>query len=103
VPSNPDPVILNELNMKEVLSDLLGEKTFLPGGGTIGFGRIQDKGSFESFLNYLKGSDAAIRRLCASLGLDLIYKKTFGSVLILLDQFVEFGYVDTAFQSLIEM
>ena len=69
--------MLNELNLKQVLSSLLEEETFLPEGGTIGFGLLHKypvskaEGSLASVLNCLKGSDAAIRRVCASLGLDL--------------------------------
>jgi hypothetical protein len=110
VPSNSDSGMLNEFNLKQTLSDLLDEKAFLPEGGTIGFGLLHKypvskaKGSLESVLNCLKGSDAAIRRVCSSLGLELkpkvIYKETYGSVLILLDKFVELRYVDTAFQCL---
>jgi hypothetical protein len=106
----PDTVMLNELNLKQALSKLLEETTFLPEGGTIGFGLLhkypvsKTEGSLASVLNCLKGSDAAIRRVCASLGLDLkpkvLYKETYGSVLILLERFVEFGYVDTAFECL---
>jgi len=107
----PDSVIHNELNLKQALSNLLDEKTFLPEGGTIGFGLLhkypvsKDKGSPANVLNCLKGSDAAIRRVCASLGLELkpkvLYKETYGSVLILLDKFIELGYVDTAFECLL--
>jgi hypothetical protein len=80
-----DSVIFNELNLKQALLDLLDEKRFLPEGGTIGFGLLhkypvsKTKGTLESVLKCLKGSDAAIRRVCASLGLELspkvIYKE----------------------------
>lgn len=103
-----DSVMLNELNLKQALSDLLDEKTFLPEGGTIGFGLLhkypvsKTKGTLESVLRCLKGSDAAIRRVCTSLGLELkpkvIYKEMFGDVLILVDGFVELDYVETSFE-----
>ena len=106
IPSNS--VMSNELNLKQALSDLLDEKTFLPEGGTIGFGLLhkypvsKSEGSLESVLNCLKGSDSALRRVCASLGLELkpgvIYKETYGSVLILMDRFIELSYVDTKFE-----
>lgn len=110
VPSNPDSVIHNEYDLKQALSDLLNEETFLPEGGTIGFGLLHKypvskaDGSLASVLNCLKGSDAAIQRVCSSLGLVLkpkvLYKENYGNVLIVSDEFVEFGYVDTAFQCL---
>jgi len=108
---NAASVMHNELDLKQALSNLLDEKTFLPEGGTIGFGLLHEypvsknEGSLARVLGCLKGSDAAIRRVCASLGLELkpkvLYKETYGSVLILLDEFVELGYVDTAFQCLL--
>ena len=106
----PDSAIFNELNLKQALLDLLGEQRFLPEGGTIGFGLLhkypvsKTKGSLKSVLKCLKGSDAAIRRVCASLGLDLkpkvIYKETDGDVLILMDRFVALNYVESQFQDL---
>ncbi len=79
--STPSTCVMpNELKLKQALSDLLDEKTFLPEGGTIGFGLLhkypvsKSKGSIESVLNCLKGSDSALRRICASaasLGLEL--------------------------------
>jgi len=97
----------NELKLKQALSDLLDEDTFLPEGGTIGFGLLhkypvsKTKESLQSVLNCLKGSDAAVRRVCAALGLELkpkvIYRETDGEVLILLDEFLELGHVDTSF------
>ena len=52
-----------------------------------------------------QGRDAAIRRVCASLGLELepkvLYKETYGNVLILLDKFIELDYVDTTFECLL--
>ena len=109
VPSNC--IMPNELKLKQAVSDLLDEKTFLPEGGTIGFGLLHKypvskaKGSLESVLNCLKGSDSALRRVCASLGLELkprvIYKETYGRVLILMDGFIELGYVDTKLEYLL--
>jgi len=103
----------NELDLKQALSNLLDEKTFLSEGGTIGFGLLHEypvsknEGSLTRVLGCLKGSDAAIRRVCASLGLELkpkvLYKETYRSVLILLDKFVELGYVDTMFEFLLCM
>lgn len=76
----------------------------------IGFGLLhkypvsKDEGSLKSVLNILKGSDATIRRVCSSLGLELkpkvLYKETEGEVLILLDEFFELGYIDTSFDYL---
>jgi len=97
----PDSVMLNELKLKQALLDLLDEKTFLPEGGIIGFGLLhkypvsKTTGSLESVLSCLKGSDAAIRRVCASLGLDLKPKVLYkDSVLILVDNFVVLEYVE---------
>jgi hypothetical protein len=100
VPS--DSVMLNELKLKQALSDLLDEKTFLPEGGTVGFGLLhkypvsKTEGSLESVFSCLKGSDAAIRRVCASLGLDLKPKVLYklGNVMTLVDHFVELDYVE---------
>ena len=113
MPSNPDPVMLNEVNLKQALSDLLNEKTFLPEGGTIGFGLLHKypvskaKGSLESVLKCLKGSDAAIRRVCSSLGLELkpkvIYSEKDGEALMLFDEFVELStdsYIDESLECL---
>ncbi len=98
----PNCVMPNELKLKQALSDLLDEKTFLPKGGTIGFGLLhkypvsKSKGSIENVLNYLKGSDSALRRVCTSLGLELkpevVYKKTRRDVLILMDEFIQLSY-----------
>ena len=108
IPSNS--AMPNELKLKQALSDLLDEKTFLPEGGAIGFGLLHQypvcktEGSLEGVLDCLKGSDAAFRRVCASLGLELkpkvIYKETCGDVLILTDGFMELDYLDTAFECL---
>jgi len=100
MPSTPlNCVMPNELNLKQALSELLDEKTFLPEGGTIGFGLLhkypvsKSKGNIESVLNCLKGSDSALRRVCASLGLELkpkvIYKEKYGDVLMMMDEFIE--------------
>jgi len=112
IPSIPSNCLLpNELKLKQVLSNLLDEKTFLPEGGTIGFGLLhkypvsKDNGSLESVLNCLKGTDAALRRVCVSLGLDLkpkvIYKETDGKVLILMDDFIELDCVETDLECLL--
>ena len=111
IPTVPsDSVVFNELNLKQSLLDLLDEQTFLPEGGTIGFGLLhkypvsKTKGTLNSVLNCLKGSDAAIRRVCASLGLELkakvIYKETHGHILILMDRFVKLNHVESSFEYL---
>ena len=107
VPS--DSVMLNELKLKQALSILLDEKTFLPEGGTIGFGLLhkypvsKTEGSLENVLSCLKGSDAAIGRVCASLGLDLkpkvLYRETDGRVMILVDHFVDLDYVESGLET----
>jgi len=108
VPS--DSVMLSELKFKQALSDLLDEKTFLPKGGNIGFGLLHQypvsktQGSLERVIHCLKGSDAAIRRVCASLGLDLkpkvLYKdsETRGHVMTLVDEFVETDYIEESLE-----
>jgi hypothetical protein len=107
VPSNS--VMINEITLKQALSDLLVEQTFLPEGGTIGFGLLhmypvsKTEGSLQSVVNCLKGSDAAIYRVCTSLGLELkpkvIYEDSSEEYQILLGGFVEFGsQVDSSFQ-----
>ena len=104
-PSNT--VMPNELQLKQALSNLLDEKKFLPEGGTIGFGLLhkypvsKSQGSLERVLNCLKGSDSALRRVCASLGLELkpkvIYKE---DVLVLTDEFIDLRdcYIDTTLE-----
>jgi hypothetical protein len=109
IPSNP--VMPNELKLKQALLDLLDDKTFLPEGGTIGFGLLHQypvsktKGSLKGVLNCLKGSDAALRRVCASFGLKLklkvIYRENGGGVLILTDGFMSLDYVDEPFEWLL--
>ena len=109
VPSIPSNCVMpNELKLKQALSDLLDEKTFLPEGGTIGFGLLhkypvsKDEGNIESVLNCLKGTDSALRRVCSSLGLELKPKVIYQEdALILMDQFIELGYVDTALECLL--
>jgi len=101
----------NELKLKQALSDLLDKKTFLPEGGTIGFGLLhkypvsKDKGNIESVLNCLKGTDSVLWHVCLSLGLELklkvIYKESYGDVLILMDEFIKLDYVDTALECLL--
>ena len=111
IPTVPsDSVVFNELNLKQALLDLLDEQTFLPEGGTIGFGLLhkypvsKTKGTLNSVLNCLKGSDAAIRRVCASLGLELkakvIYKEMHRDILILMDRFVKLDHVESSFEYL---
>ena len=109
VSSNSD--MFNELKLKQALLELLDEPTFLPEGGLIGFGLrhkypvSKTERSLAKVLSCLKGSDAIIRRVCASVGLELkpnvIYKETYGEVLILVDKFVELDFqIDTSFQDL---
>ena len=99
---------LNDLSLKQALSDLLAEKEFLPEGGTVGFGLrhkypvSKTDGTLESVLGCLKGSDASIRRVCSSLGLELkpkvIYKGTEEEVFILVDEFPKLEYVDASLE-----
>ena len=82
VPSNS--AMPNELKLEQALSDLLDEKTFLPEGGTIGFGLLHQypvsktEGSLEGVVNCLKGSDAALQRVCVLLGLELVPRVVYG-------------------------
>ena len=102
-------VMPNELKSKEALSELLDDKTFLPEGGTIGFGLLhkypvsKSEGNLGSVLNCLKGSNSALRRVCSSLGLELkpkvICKEQNGDVLILMDQFIDLpGYYENSLE-----
>ncbi len=94
----------NEFKLKQALSDLLEEKTFLLEGGTMDF-RLLYKYPISKTEGRNLESNSVLQHICLSLGLELklkvIYKETYGSVLILADQFVDFGYVNTLFRSLI--
>ena len=101
------PLGANTSAVSNALTDLLGEPTFLPNGGTLGFGlRHQyplpktwsdgDPNPLVKLQSWLKGSDAALFRACTSLGLHpllrLAYEddSSFGLVYVLMNMPMEF-------------
>jgi hypothetical protein len=73
-------VASSEHGFQSTLSELLNDPRFLPEGGYIGFGLryqypIESPGSrhasnLQSMLNYLKGSDAVVKKICETLSLE---------------------------------
>ena len=91
----------NELELKEALARLLENSAFVD-GGMIGFGLTHkypfdmDTTVLSDIKEYLKGSDAAIKRACDLLSLDVAIKAVYldGDPdyprAVLLDKFVDF-------------
>ena len=83
----PVPIVRNAtglINFEGALETMLQDKTFLPKGGTIGFGlRYQYPVTYstqmEDLTNRLKGSDARIWSACSSLGLEPKLWITYGT------------------------
>jgi hypothetical protein len=74
---NGESVLHIEQKFKSALSELLADPTFLPEGGNLGFGLLhqypinRSTGNLANILSHLKGSDALIHRVCASMGLNV--------------------------------
>ena len=89
-------VASSEHSFQSTLSELLSDAQFLPEGGCIGFGLryqypIESPGSphasdLESMLNYLKGSDAVVKKICETLSLEcslqIIYRGDEENVMV---------------------
>jgi hypothetical protein len=92
----------SEVALKTTLSDLLDDSAFLSKGGYIGFGlrheyplKTGPYGDLRAMLNYLKGSDAVVKKVCEALSLkcslEVIYQGEESEVMV--DHVVEFeGY-----------
>lgn len=94
-PLNPvltvNPVSDSEAHFKATLTQLLESPTFLPEGGSLGFGLVHqyplgDKGTAESLRSFLKGSDAIVMKVCKDLNLPIrltmLYESSSGAVLL---------------------
>lgn len=69
----------NEAAFQAGLSDLLANEKVLPKGGTLGFGLrheypVNAQTELHTLLDFLKGSDAIIKRACKQLSLDVSLK-----------------------------
>lgn len=103
----------NDLGLKEVLGRLLKDPASFPEGGFIGF-RLNHKYPFQDsdsttalsdMKEYLKGSDAAIKRACDLLSLAVSIKAVYDDgegLAVLLDNIIDTGYhtYDSLFEDL---
>lgn len=73
-PPDTNSALESEAHLNITLSVLLGSPTFLPEGGSLGFGLVHhyplsDSSSVQSFASFLKGSDAVTLNTRKDLGL----------------------------------
>ena len=78
------PIDDTELKIKRSLTTLLNDQTFLPDGGLLGFGlshlyAISQDTDFDELGKSLKGTDAAIKRACDSLFLEVSVNAVYTS------------------------
>ena len=91
-----------EVALKTTLSELLDDSAFLHNGGYIGFGlrheyplKTGSRGNLRAMLNYLKGSDAVVKKVCEALSLKCSLKVIYkgGKRQVMVDHLVELdGY-----------
>ena len=74
-----------DTQLKESLARLLGDPSFLPEGGTLGFGLDHkypinpDSTKLEDIAQCLKGMDESIKRVCESLALKVRLRPVYGT------------------------
>jgi hypothetical protein len=87
-----------DTQLKESLARLLEDRSFLPEGGTLGFGLDHKypinpkKTKLGDITNCLKGMDESIKRVCESLGLKVTLRPVYGftdEYSVVLDCFVD--------------
>jgi hypothetical protein len=85
-PATMIPVDDTDVKVRKSLIELLNNPSFLPGGGLVGFGLSHlypigsnQKISLRQLGKSLKGTDAAIKRACDSLSLDVAVKMVYQS------------------------
>lgn len=111
-PLAPSFVATYESALKDSFRHLLSDQTFLPKGGSLGFGLRHeypiDKGRYTKTLDYLedslKGSDAVLMKVCKELSLKatikMIYNEPYEGAVVLYDgHFAQGAYFEGALWS----
>ncbi|KAI0317234.1 hypothetical protein OF83DRAFT_1083747 [Amylostereum chailletii] len=97
----PHSLVSKEATIRSHLETALADPTFLPNGGTLGFG-LRHVYPFSKTISHvpqlLKGSDAVVRRVFSALGFEpaiyLLYRGRWLTTLYLMDEPLKFDCVD---------